>query len=401
MLRSLQKGLSLVELMISLTIGSVITAGVVQLFSANSDTYNVMIGQSRLQESARFAFDFIGRDLYKAGYLGCLSNNEQLYWTAAGDGDDIPYEFDLRSGLEGYDASGAGLWSPSPGLADLPSTIGANNTNVFVDGTGINTDKIVSGTDVLTVRNLLQQDVGIRLAESMDPSRVPIKVLVDEEAGLAGLGFSQGDLAMIHDCEKGTIFQVTDVTLNGKTALATTNTVEVEIAHLKDAPDPWRNTILTLALKNSFDADAMVSAIETNIYFIAPGAGENSSGDAPLSLWRKSGTTGPVELVEGIENLQILYGVSTDGNRTPNRYRRANEVNMKDVVTVRVTVFANTIDDVGGTSATTHGCSIQNCAYTLEGGDLSEYDGNPGNLNGRDGLMRRAFTKTFMLRNRS
>ena len=206
---------------------------------------------------------------------------------------------------------------------------------------------------------------------------------------------------MIHDCEKGTIFQVTDVTLNGKTALATTNTVEVEIAHLKDAPDPWRNTILTLALKNSFDADAMVSAIETNIYFIAPGAGENSSGDAPLSLWRKSGTTGPVELVEGIENLQILYGVSTDGNRTPNRYRRANEVNMKDVVTVRVTVFANTIDDVGGTSATTHGCSIQNCAYTLDGGDLSEYDGNPGNLNGRDGLMRRAFTKTFMLRNRS
>ena len=149
MLRSLQKGLSLVELMISLTIGSVITAGVVQLFSANSDTYNVMIGQSRLQESARFAFDFIGRDLYKAGYLGCLSNNEQLYWTAAGDGDDIPYEFDLRSGLEGYDASGAGLWSPSPGLADLPSTIGVNNTNVFVDGTGINTDKIVSGTDVL------------------------------------------------------------------------------------------------------------------------------------------------------------------------------------------------------------------------------------------------------------
>lgn len=399
MRRSLQKGLSLVELMISLTVGSVITAGVVQLFSANSDTYGVMMGQSRMQESARFALDFIGRDLYKAGYLGCLSNNDDLYWTAAGDGDDIPYEFDLRSGLEGYDASGTGLWTPS--LDNLPSTVGATNTNVFVDGSGIDTDNIVSGTDVLTIRNLLHQDVENRLAEKMNPSSVPIKVLVNEDDGLAGLGFSQWDLAMIHDCEKGTIFQVTNVTLNGKTALTTADTVEVEIMHAQGAPEAWKNSFDLLALKNTFDEDASVSAIETKIYFIAPGVGENSSGDTPLSLWRKSGTTGPVELVEGIENLQILYGVSTDGNGTPNRYRRANEVDMKDVVTVRVTVFANTIDDVGGTSSTTHGCGIQNCAYTLDDGNLESYDGDPDNADGRDGLMRRAFTKTFMLRNRS
>ncbi|MBT7173720.1 MAG: prepilin-type N-terminal cleavage/methylation domain-containing protein, partial [Gammaproteobacteria bacterium] len=70
MYRLLQKGLSLVELMISLTVGSVITAGVVQLFSANSETYGVMTGQSRMQESARFSLDFIGRDIYKAGYFG-------------------------------------------------------------------------------------------------------------------------------------------------------------------------------------------------------------------------------------------------------------------------------------------------------------------------------------------
>ena len=58
MRHSLQRGLSLVELMISLTVGSVITAGIVQLFSANSDTHRVMMGQSRIQESARFALDF-------------------------------------------------------------------------------------------------------------------------------------------------------------------------------------------------------------------------------------------------------------------------------------------------------------------------------------------------------
>jgi type IV pilus assembly protein PilW len=381
--KALQKGLSLVELMISLTVGSVITAGVVQLFSANSDTYGVMMGQSRMQESARFALDFIGRDIYKVGYFGCLSNNEQLYWTAP-DGDDIPYEFDLRTGLEGNDASGASLWSP--GVDTLPSTIGAVNANVFVDGTGINTDNIVSGTDVLTVRSVLQQDLEIRLANDMANSRLPVPVLVDQTLGLAALGFAQWDLALVHDCEKATIFHVTDLTL---VATPDPDSDQVDIAHLKGAStDAWRNDFETLAIKNSFDEDANVSAIETHIYFIAPGVGENSSGEAPLSLWRKSGTTVPVELVEGIENLQILYGVSTDGNLTPNRYRRANEVDMKEVVTVRVTVIANTIDDVGGSGSTTHGCSIQNC-----------YAGEPEG--GIDGLMRREFTQTFMLRNRS
>ena len=360
---SLQRGLSLVELMISLTVGSVITAGIVQLFSANSDTHRVMMGQSRIQESARFALDFIGRDIYKAGYLGCFSNAPTPVFFTAANGNNIPYEFDLRSGLGGHDATGVGLWAPN--LTGLPRTIGATNTNVFVAGTGINTNNIVSGTDVLVIRNTLQQDSEIRLAQNMLTSRGDISVLVDQNRGLAALGFSQGDLAMIHDCEKATIFHATGVTL---VATPDPLTEQVDIAHSLDPTDAWRNSFLTLAQRNTFEDDANVSAIETHIYFIAPGTGENRSGDVPLSLWKKSGTTAPVELVEGIENLQVLYGVSTDGNGTPNQYLRANQVVMNNVVTVRVTVIANTIDDVGGSSATTHGCGIQNCAYTLVGG---------------------------------
>ena len=391
---SLQRGLSLVELMISLTVGSVITAGIVQLFSANSDTHRVMMGQSRIQESARFALDFIGRDIYKAGYLGCFSNAPTPVFFTAANGNNIPYEFDLRTGLGGHDAFGVGLWAPN--LNGLPTTIGATNTNVFVAGTGINTNNIVSGTDVLVIRNTLQQDSEIRLAQNMLTSRGNISVLVDQNRGLAALGFSQGDLAMIHDCEKATIFHATGVTL---VATPDPLTEQVDIAHSLDPTDAWRNSFLTLAQRNTFEDDANVSAIETHIYFIAPGTGQNRSGNVPLSLWKKSGTTAPVELVEGIENLQVLYGVSTDGNGTPNQYRPANQVVMNNVVTVRVTVIANTIDDVGGSSATSHGCGIQNCAYTLVGGALSAYNGNPNDANGRDGLIRRAFTQTFMLRN--
>ena len=369
----LQRGLSLVELMISLAVGSLITVGIAQLFSANSDTYGVMLGQSRMQESARFALDFISRDVQKAGYRGCFSSNEDLFWTIS-DPENLPYEFDLRFGIEAHDGAGLNIWSPN--LDVIP-----DDNEGFVANTGIDKDAIVSGTDVLTLRNASQPDIEARLAARMPTSAGDIEVIAPAR-GEAGLGFAQFDLALIHDCEKATIFHVTDID-------TATNAPNYLIKHSTAPIDVWRNAQLTLASKNTFDTDAVVGGIETHTYYIAPGAGENNSGDTPLSLWRKSGTSVPVELVEGVEDLQVLFGVSTDADRIPNQYVIANAVvDWKDVTTVRVTVVANTIDDVGGSMTPTHGCSVQNC-----------YDGEPAD--GVDGLMRRSFTQTIMLRNSS
>ena len=374
MKKMFQKGLSLVELMISLAIGSLITVGIAQLFSANTDTYGIMMGQSRMQESARFALDFISRDVQKAGYRGCFSNNEQFYWTIL-DPEDLPYEFDLRFGIQGYDGVGGGVWAPN--LNDIP-----DDTEGFVANTGIDKDAILDGTDVLTLRNIVPQDVEVRLAVDMPTSREDIEIIAPAD-GVSGLGFSQWDLAVIHDCEKATIFHVTNIDTG-------TNAPNYLIMHSLDPTDAWRNSFLTLAIKNSFESDASVSGIETQTYFIAPGAGQNNNGDTPLSLWRKSNTTVPIELVEGIEDLQIRYGVSTNGDLTPNQYLLANEVvDWKNVTTVRITVVANTVDDVGGLMSPTHTCAVQTC-YTGE---------DP--VTGIDGLMRRSFTQTIQLRNSS
>ena len=55
--------------------------------------------------------------------------------------------------------------------------------------------------------------------------------------------------------------------------------------------------------------------------------------------------------------------------------------------TVRVSLVANTVDDVGGSVATTHGCDVQTC-----------YVGETG-ASGIDGLQRRSFSRTVALRN--
>ena len=51
------------------------------------------------------------------------------------------------------------------------------------------------------------------------------------------------------------------------------------------------------------------------------------------------------ELVEGIENMQILYGEDTNGDNTPDHYVAVGGVgDMERVVSVRVALTARTLD---------------------------------------------------------
>jgi type IV pilus assembly protein PilW len=386
-IRSRQKGLSLVEVMIAMAIGSVITVGTVQLFVANSETHRLMLGQSRMQESARFSLDFIARSIRQAGYRGCFSNNEALS-TTIDPADNLPYEFDLRFGVQGFDSSGVGLWSPA--LTALPQTTsGGVDTNLYYQlldgapaavltarnegaGNGIDIDAVLPGTDVLTLRTMRHEDTEARLDLLLGATD---DIVVNDPPG--GMNLAIDDMAVIHDCEKATIFRVTSISTSA--GLST-------IGHDTGDTDDARNSFNTLALKNSFDTDAAVTSIESVTYFVAPGLGQNAQGNTPLSLWRKNGLTAPIELVEGVEDLQILYGVSTDDDNTPNQYVVANAVSdWKDVTTIRITVVVNSVDDTGGTSPPTQTCAVQTC-FTGE-----TYDG----------LMRRAFTQTIKLRNTS
>ena len=394
------RGYSLIELMISLALGSIVTAGVVQLFVANSETHALLVGQSRMQESARFAIDFISRDVRQAGYSGCFSNNDEIHSTIRPE-SNIPYEFDLRFGIQGFDATGLNSWTPALSLlpntaADLPVDNVLNRvfktSYGYGMGSGIDLDALVSGTDLITMRHLSQTNArlggysnggGTVYATMPNSSEQPV---VGVRAGWAE--FDLDHIVLIHDCEKASLFRVTTANPWGrntnKSPKAVAVNTDLTIGHDIADTDPTRNSFVKLALVNTFGTDASVSAIQTNTFFIAPGQGLNNLGNTPLSLWRKSGLSAPVELVEGVENLQILYGVDTNSNRIPNQYLQANlVVDWTEVVMVRITVVVNSIDGVGSTSAPSHGCEIQSCVVDET----------------FDGLIRRTFSQTIQLRN--
>jgi type IV pilus assembly protein PilW len=64
-----QRGVTLVELMVAITIGLILVAAVGTIFLGSRNTYRVQDDNSRLQESGRTAIDILGRNIREAGFF--------------------------------------------------------------------------------------------------------------------------------------------------------------------------------------------------------------------------------------------------------------------------------------------------------------------------------------------
>jgi len=93
-----------------------------------------------------------------------------------------------------------------------------------------------------------------------------------------------------------------------------------------------------------------------------------------------------IELIEGIDSLQILYGLDTDStpDNVANTYITANNVagRWDRIISVRISVLANSITQSSNV--------ITRDTYTLLGSDITGFN---------DNRARRVFNATIMLRN--
>jgi type IV pilus assembly protein PilW len=368
-------GFTLVEAMIGLALSSTIMLGISQLFAANSQTYNMLMGQSAMQQSARFALSNIGKSIQSSGYRGCFSSNTDVYKTFS---KDLPYEYNIESPVLAYEGEPT-AWNPDI-EAILPKTIGTTDTNVYKDqvlgkNTGINTAAIINGTDIITLNYVAKKkhQLSVDMVTSIEEVQLETQ----------NYDFATDYLAHISDCEKQTVFRVTGFS----------GDLKIQHDSVPDSSNPanqYTNDFTRLAEFNTFGTeDTIVSAIASDTYYIAPSANTNKSGQNILSLWRKSGIRVPTELVDGVEDLQIKYGIDTNNDNVPNKYVDADEVtDFFAVRAIRISIVANSIDDVGASAPPTHGCIADGGRQFCKTGVLF------------DGMLRRRFTETIALRNR-
>lgn len=74
-LRTPQTGMTLIELMVALAIGSFLMIGAITVFMQSRTTFRINDSVSRLQENARFALDAIEPDIRMAHYWGLTSRS--------------------------------------------------------------------------------------------------------------------------------------------------------------------------------------------------------------------------------------------------------------------------------------------------------------------------------------
>lgn len=111
------RGVTLVELLVSLAIGSLLIIGAVTVYTQSSSTYRVNEVAARLQEVARYAIEVMEPDVRQAGYWGMTNRadfavnrgtllNGQALDDTVGDNCGPLWSVDLEryiDGREGYD----------------------------------------------------------------------------------------------------------------------------------------------------------------------------------------------------------------------------------------------------------------------------------------------------------
>ncbi|GJL83066.1 MAG: pilus assembly protein PilW [marine bacterium B5-7] len=306
-----QIGVGLIELMISMVISLLLVSAVVGLTISSSTTYRMQTNHARNQENGRFAISFLSRDLRMAGYLGCLDSDTLLTnnLDVAKDGN----LYDQRFGLEGLE-QGTSSFQPSGNSAS-----------------GLN---IKPGTDAITVRF-----ANPTLATNLDANAAPTGT-IDAGNNNANFSFNTGNIVIISDCDKGDIFQVTGVADGNVISHATGGSAPGNLTE-------FLGGISTTAYDIS---ESVIMQLDSVRYFVRHR--DTSDTTSPVALYRSfisgTGTIRTQEVVEGVENLQFLYGEDTSGDGIANTFVKAGSVtNWGAVVSVKVGILVRSSVEAG------------------------------------------------------
>ena len=345
-----QRGISLVELMISITIGLILMTGVVQLFLSSRATFSTQQALSRVQETGRLAMEFLAEDIRMAGYMGCMSRNLN-FTNTLNNANDLQYDFGVS--IEGEDDIGA---TPPTGFP-------AN---------------IVQGTDALVVRSAGGNRVGV--TKNNDSAQLFAEntgVTATCDAGEDSFsGLCENDILVVSDCSKARVFQVTNLQTSG-------GAVEVNVVHSGASTEPGNAETSWGGNSNpeeTFGPDSEIIKMNTSIYYVATG----NSG-LP-SLWQQINGGTAQELLEGVQDMQLLYGVDTTGDNVPDAYQEADVITAanawSDVSSVRVQFLVQSTDD-----------------NVLEDAQPYTFNGTTNNAPG-DRRLRQVFINTVGIRSR-
>lgn len=367
-------GFSLVEILVALMVGTLLSMGISQVYINSKKTYTLQEQVARLQENARYALDRIARDIRMAGSIGCTSRNSATVLNTLNTPDNLYRNFATR--IEGFEAEDTG---PGTSYAiPLANPASSAATTRWAPRLPDEAPNAIQGSDILVVRGRSDLDVPAVL-RSLDANTVTVTPPIN--------GLQAGDFVMVADCQNSRVFQATAVGAAGSDSA-------IQHADGGNSCGPWNvagvspckpipfPTLTTLNPQQGFPAEA--AKVTASLYYLS-----RNPADLGPSLYRKaidSSTNTPSDaLVEGVESLQVLYGVNmaAAGAAPVFQYLTANAVtDWNQVQSVRIGVLVRSLDEVRADPDTR--------AYEVNGTIIDPVD---------DRRLRQVFTTTIAVRN--
>ncbi|NIB40244.1 prepilin-type N-terminal cleavage/methylation domain-containing protein [Pseudomaricurvus alkylphenolicus] len=278
-----QNGFTLVELLVAMTLGLLMAGGVIALFVESGNNYSQDDEMSRIQENGRFAMQLLSREMAMAGFFGRYVNVDQSATTAITDIDQCGDDWALN-------------------ISDHIE----HNNDIAGDVTLYNgcvaADEQVAGTDVLVVKRVADEP-------SLEDGTVQSPATLNTNFVYLKSSNQGNDLSFV----KGTSanFPVADQTAGS-------------------GVDAWQYFPTIFFIRNY--STTVGDGIPTlcRVVLLANGTMGLDTGGC---------------LVEGVENLQIEYGIDSDSDGVPNQYT-ATPTDVDDVVSARIYVLIRSVNPV-------------------------------------------------------
>ncbi len=346
-----QRGASLIEIMIALLIGIILTSGAVSIFISNNAAANLASQLSRMQENGRFLIEILSKEIRMAGYTGCSSRGNITPNVITKSPPLLT--FGNENAVRGFD-TGIGGWAPYPPIEFL-SIITLDPVTSLSN---------IGDSDILSIQRLDECSINLIGLSTSSPLRVPYPHDCD---------FNQRKPLTVSNCEGMELFQPRLIDYNSTS----------DVQRLRYDGGPNNN----LDFRRNYDTNASVAVPHANFFYV----GDNNDGGRSLYMasWDPDGDANIektdyqfYELAKGVQRMEILYGEDTGGDEYIDRYVTADAVsNWTRVRSVRIDLLLQSADNT-----------------TAEARPFMFNGANANTAN--DKRLRLAFSTTISLRNR-
>ncbi|MBI2790517.1 MAG: PilW family protein [Gammaproteobacteria bacterium] len=282
-----QKGVTLIELIISIGLGIIITASSLQVFLTIKQIFLTQQALARIQENARMVSDILGNAVKTSGNIGCSSFREDISFHISPDIDSHYF-----------------------GLLPYQRIIGVKKE---LDKKIL--QRVSPESDIIWIKSV-RKNYPLRKATNGDDGYV----LLHGSPRLKG-----GEVMAISDCSHVDFFKV------------------------KKKSEEANHIISKIIFTNGFHFSkyfqdgAQVGIVGSKLFYIGDTGRINSNGNSIMALYSTDLNGRTLELIEGAEFLDVLYGI--DNNREISYLKQSDIKDWKNVVKIKVKILLNSIED--------------------------------------------------------